>query len=331
MNSKYVDLHVDKKTVGIIMAIICLLLCILDAVMIVSTRDQTIQLTSLFHSDYLFSATVRGTRANDSFLVFNAEIGFSKTINASTGINANVLMQSDTVQYSNMVYWNTQILPAETVAISRNTANAYDLREGDKVYSKSIVDGITREYTIAQIVPEVSEIRANKRHGIRRGIIIMGYDKQYAENISNESIVFADTTIENLAKISNGMPQNILYRSDEIANVVTRLLPFVAVFCGLSLLVIGIGMVLLTKHILANFQRLITIGFDNKKLNLSYCRFIEGLGTLGISAVFIFEIIFAFALKINQVGIILMFALLLVRLLFLICTTPFLKSRIWRS
>ena len=98
-------------------------------------------------------------------------------------------MQSQIVDYTELVCWNAKKLESNEVAISSLLADKYKLSVGDKIYSKHIVYGNTQEYIIVQVLPGLSNYRLDQKSLNNDGIIIIGEDSAYVNNISSDFII----------------------------------------------------------------------------------------------------------------------------------------------
>lgn len=287
MKNICINLHVDKKRTLFIIVVFFFFSFMINIFIIIFTNADFAQLNSLWHSDYVYSAITQQPVMQDDYYKFDAGISFELSSNAKTSLNVDIVMQSLESEYTDSVYWNVNKLDIYDIAISKNIAKAYGLSIGDKLYSKNVVDGKVYEYVIDQILPEITSVRVMKEKNYSsNGIIIMGYDKQYINNITHYSIIFTKKSIEEMSLNISEMPENIIHRSDEIIIVCKKLLPYLLLFIMLSVL-LTIGLVLfLVRYIKYNYKRLILLGFRKKELNKSYNMLICGTGAVSIVIVF---------------------------------------------
>jgi len=282
LRNTHINLHIAGGKILLMIVIFSLISFLLCLFATLTTNAKFAQLKALWHSDYSYSATTQQSVGRDDYYQFNAGISFTLSPNANASLNADILMQTDTSEYTNTVYWNANKLSTFGVAISRGLAIANNLDIGDKLYSKHNVNGEICEYFVEQILPEVSSSRNLVRTNYSAGIIIMGYDSQYVDNISHIVIVYTNDPIEELSKKYTASPENILYRDNEIISVCKVLVPYVAIFILLSVLNTVELVFSLTKCIAQNFRRLIMLGFSSKELDETYYIWICGLGYISI-------------------------------------------------
>lgn len=295
-----------------------------------STNANFTQLNSLMRSDYIYSATMQTAIAQDSYYEFNAGICFAVSSCTGISLNADILMQAIDVEYTDSIDWNADKLGTYGIAISQNIARDNGVTIGDKLYSKHFVDGTVYEYYIEQILPEVINVRVTKEKNYDNGIIIMGYDRQYIDNITYSSIVFTKDSIDELAAKYSEMPENIVYRRDEIIIVGKNLLPHLVLFIALSVLEM-IGLVFfLTRHIAHNFKRLIMLGFEKKALNKSYFKLIFGIGVLSIIITSCIAIALGFV-GFDQIELVFLFTMIFIEFLTLLSSATILNRRLWRK
>lgn len=330
MKNRYRKLHMDHKRALILMLVFALVLSVLSFITILSVKDDCAQLYSLLKSDYIFSAITTNPSLQDDYYQFNAGIGYMISSDANTSINAEVVMQSNGSQYTDLVAWNADTLSTYGVAISKGISRSYGLNVGDKLYSKHIVDGIVYEYTVEQILPDIINIRSSDKRNFGNGIIIMGFDERYVDNITHVNIVFTEDSVNEWSAKFSEIPENIIYRDDEIITVFKNLVPKFLLFILVEVLIV-IGMVcLFTKEILYYFKRLVMLGFGRRELNYSYNRLIHGVVFLGIIFVFFVMAAASFALGFYPIEIGILFIMALLECAALFISACLFKGQLWR-
>ena len=308
-------------------AVAFLIVCLLAAFTI-STNSA--QMDSILRSDYVYSAITANPVQKDDYYRFDAGISFALSADAEKSISAAVLMQPKNAVYTEMVNWNADILGTNSVAITHGLARSYGLSIGDAIFSKHVTDGTVHQYTIEQILPEVVNERVSGRQSYQDGIIIIGYDSQYVDNISHTSIVFTKDSIEDLAVLAAGMPESIVYRSDEIAAVSKMLLPYWGLFAVLSVLIPYIFVFLLTKEIRYNFKRLIMLGFKKKDLNHSYYTHLYAVCVPPVLIAFALAMFGSQIWEFSFVEVVLLLALMLLGILTVFISAKSSNCRMWR-
>ena len=330
MKSPYINLHMDRKKALLLAASFSLLLMVTITAAILSTRPLLGQLNSLMRSDYEYSATTRNPVSEDCYFQYNAGIRFALIGDSDVGINSDVVMQSDRSEYTDMVYWNAGQLGPRDIAVSKNIARAYGVSVGDTLFSKHLVDGEIYEYTIRQLLPELVDVRCDGQHVSHDGVIVMGFDQQYEENISHNTVLFSRIPIDTLAKSLSEMPNHLLYRSEEIASVFQKAAPYLIVFFLVSVLT-TIGMVFFcSKAVSYNFKRLIRLGTEETKLNRSYNRSVCGIGAVLILVAFLVSTTILSVRGICAAAAVYIAFMLLGDLLTLLCATNVRRKRLWR-
>ena len=313
------------------MALFFVISILLSVVASVSTNRDFIQLKSLMCSDYEYTAIMRTPIDQDNYYQFNAGVYFTSSPHAETGLNVEILMQDTEVEYTDSVYWNVGKLGNYDVAISRNIAIDNGLEIGDKLYSKHIVDGIIYEYSVVEILPDVANVRASEEKDYNDGIIVMGFDRQYIENITHHSIVFTKESVDVLASKYSDMPESILYRTDEMLHVFKELLPYLVLFVVLSILNVAGLVFFITKEVVHNFKRLIVLGFERKMLNKSYTRLVIGNGILAL-LFFLFALVVVFGIVgIDPLQAMFLIVVMFMEFITLLWMATILNRRLWRT
>lgn len=278
----------ERRRALAIMLFFALLLSVVGIIAVISIETYCAQLSSLLRSDYTFSVNTMNPVLKDDYYQFDAGIAYAVSSDSKTAINAEILMQSINSDYTNLIDWNAEKLDIHEVAITEGIARANGLKVGDTLYSKHIVDGVIYEYAIKQILPEITSSRITGTGEYSRGIIIMGYDERYIENIKHKSIAFTNETLGELTAKTSGTPENIIYRTDEITAVLLRLLPYLLLFCVLSILLVTMLVYMTKRAVKYNFKRLAILGFRKRDIDSAY----KGLMyTIGILAIFISTVI----------------------------------------
>lgn len=330
MKSKNINLHMEPKRALAIMLFFALLFSLVGIVSAVTMKTDCAQVTSLLRSDYIYSATAVNSSLEDDFYQFDAGISFMLSEDAQASINAEILMQSAESDYTGSIDWSAESLSIYEVALTEGLARQNNLEIGDKIYSKHIVDGAVHEYTVDQILPELTSVRITDGRGYTRGIIIMGFDSQYIEGISHRSIVFSRESIDELTNRVSGTPERIVYRSDEITAIVMGLLPYFLLFGILSVIFAVVLILIITKAVKYNFKRLTILGFGKIELNSAYNRlaYTVGLASIIIAAVITAVVSQLFVFSLVEMAVLL--ALTIIELTTLFVSARLSKRQLWR-
>lgn len=330
MKEKRVNLHLDQKRALLMMLFFAVAFFAMFLLAALILSKNSAQLNSLLQSDYVYSAITANPVHKDDYYRFDAGISFALSADANKSINATILMQPNEAVYTDLVDWNAGILGTNSVAITHGLARSNGLNIGDIIFSKHVTDGTLHRYTIEQLLPEVVNERVSSQQSYQEGIIIIGYDSQYVDNISHSSLVFTKESIEDLGILTSGMPENIVYRDDEITAVSKRLLPYWGLFTLLSVLISYVFVFLLTKEIRYNYKRLIVLGFKKRDLNHSYYTQLYAVCIPPILVAFSLAMLGSQIWEFSFVEAVLLFALLLWGILTIFISIKSSNCRMWR-
>ena len=293
-------------------------------------KTDCAQLSSLLKSDYIYSATTEKPAFKDDYFQFDAGISYMLSADAQKSLNAEILMQSADSDYTNLLEWNIEELSTRGIAITEGLAKKNNLKIGDKLYSKHIVDGTVYEYIVEQILPELTSARVTSTRGYSRGVIIMGYDSQYTDNIAHRSVVFTKESIDDLTARVSGMPMNIVYRSDEIEIVLIKLLPYYLLFVLLAVIITSALTLIIKKNVQYNFKRLMILGFGEKGLNSVYYGIICSIGISSIIIAAVIAFVFSQLFVFSFAEAVVLFILTIIELATLFVSARLSKRQLWR-
>ncbi len=330
MKMNRIVFHIDKKRECFIMLIFALLLFLVGIFFAVSSKTACAHLTSLLRSKYTYSVISEKPVFQDDYYVFNAGIGYMLSPDSQSGLNAEVIMQSSDSLYSENVDWNIKELSQNQIAVTKGLAQSNNLKIGDKLYSKHIVDGTTHEYTIECVLPELSTARIPKEGGHTDGIILMGYDEQYVGSITFSILIFTNETLEELSKRTSNTPVNIIYRSDEIRHLTLSIIPFYLLSVLLGMLVVVGYVYCFSKQIKYNFKRFVILGYEKKQINNSYNTLIYGAGFLCILVSFGLALLVLIQLVFSLIEALVMITSTLTELVALLISGRLAKRQLWR-
>ena len=331
MNNANVDLHYTRKKVIFLVLMNGLLTFAAILLSIVPANDSLTQLFSLLHSKYHYSAFMQQTVLSNDYCVFNAGIEFSLARNSQTSINADIVMQTAESEYTDSVYWNAKRLGDTEIAITQNLASRNHLHVGDSLFSKNVIDGLIYEYSITQIVPETSNIRTLQGTSLKNGIIIMGYQKAYVDNISHEYVAYTNSLLDEMAHSFVEMPRSPLYRDDEIRYTATAIIPYIILLVVLYSALILIQAIFINREVRVNYKRLLALGADLKRLNKSHSKLLcfTSLGS-GVIAI-ILSLTVGFLIGINRLFLIILLFILVVHMVVLYSYVSYSEKKMWRN
>ncbi|MGM9648145.1 MAG: hypothetical protein ACI3YH_08455 [Eubacteriales bacterium] len=270
MKASNVKLHLNRKSAAAYTAAFLAIFLLLTIIVTIPTKGDLAQMLSFMRSSYVYSAIAPSSTADDAYLQYNAGISFSLSADAKAGINAEIVMQTADAKYTDLVDWNAERLGEHGIAVSGNISNKYRISVGDILYSKSIIDGEVYEYTVEAILPSITYTRGLQDDYHADGVIVMGYDEQYDSKITHTCIVFTAAPIDTLALQCSSMPEDIIYKEDEMASSFGGIAPYMAVYFLVSAISMVIFVMFFVKRIVHNFRRLIMLGFEKKALNSAY-------------------------------------------------------------
>lgn len=331
MKNNQINLHADPKKKFTVMLFFTLISLLINLFLIISVNDSCTQIYSLLQSGYVYSAITKNPIFENDYFQYNAGIDFALSSDAKTSLNADIVMQSNETTYTDLLYWNTNTLSTYGIAISNNLAKSYGLHLGDKLYSKHIVNGVFCEYSIERIIPEMMNVRIVKDKSYNNGIIIMGYDEQYVENITHSSIVFTKDSIEELSAKCLCTPENIIYREDELIAALKNIISYLMAFGAASIAITFFIVLSLAKNVSHNFKRLIMLGYEKKRLNNSYYKHICSIGLLSVTSVLALSSFVFFFIEISTVKILLLILIPSIELITLFITATITNKRLWRK
>ena len=324
-----IALHTDPYRVFPLLLLYIILSLVFIFLLSLSVSKDIIQLNSLLKSGYDYSVTSHNPTLENDYLYFDAGIEFTLSVDSKTSMNADIIMQSNVSIYNDLVYWNADPLSTSGIAISNNLAKKNSLQLGDKLYSKHIVNGEQCKYTIEQIIPDALYVRQKSTSS--NGIIIMGYDARYVENITHKYIFFTNDSIETFSMKFSDTPKEIIYRDDEIKTVILNIVPYLFVFIGLSIALSILMLWLLVSSMKKYFKWLIQVGFDMIRLNRSF--YMHTIGLCMIPILFVLILSFSVFLMINAsvTSILIIISLPFIETITIILASLIANKRLWRK
>lgn len=328
-NTKKIKVSDNRQRTLCITMFFAFVLCTLSVCFTFISRTDLSQMLSLLCSSYDYSAITNQAIEKDCYYRFQNDIYFALSDDFKANINADVLMQSKVVEYTNRLDWNTERLSSDEIAISSALAQNYGLREGDKLYSKNPVYGEVREYKIKEIIPLITEYRTREHKNSIYGIILMGEDESYIDNLVSQFIIYTDMTPDQLNSKYSNMPTDLVYRRTEIKIELGRVIPRFVIFIGMGIVISWAFCYVLMKTIKKNFIRQIILGYDMQVLYHAYRGHLLKFGLYGfvISAAFgmiIFSFLGYIGVELLNIG-----SVLVTGIIMMIITIEILIKRLW--
>lgn len=329
MKTMTANLHVQRKKAGLYLLGYIVIILLLTTIVAVATTGYFLQLHAVSASGYTYSAIAPDSSCPDTYYKYNAGISFSTSKDAKFGINAEVVMQTENAKYTDLVYWDVDQLSVGEIAISQNIADANELAAGDILYSKNVIDGEIRTFTIRTVLPAISYTRGYIEDFHSDGVIIMGYDRLYADNIAHTCIIYTKEPIEVLALNCSAMPEDIIYRDDEMLSLVKNIAPYMAVYILATGAAMAVLAVFLSRMVAHNFRRLMTLGFDRYDLNKAYFAAIGKTGVLAVAVTVIVGIV-AFS-SIGRVAFVPVGCVTAIAIIVLLAIAAIMNKHLWRK
>ena len=297
----------------------------LTVIFVVSAiHNELLDFSSLLNSKYEYSCISVQSVGVDDYYVFNASINYSVLRDSKKSMNVDVLMQTKDSEYTDLVFWRANKLKENEIAISDNIAVKNHISEGDKLYSKHIVTGEIVDYTVKQIVPASTDSRIVNEY-LKDGIIIMGYDAEYVNNLSHKVVLFTKQSVNDYKGITE-----IIYREDEIGIVLFEMLPYIIIAIIVTGIVFFLLMVLIGNSISCNFRRLVIIGVSKRILNTMYNSLSLKIGVSSVFISFLVPVIYCVVIGTSIYEMLFLMALLLLCSIIMISGMNISKIRLWR-
>ncbi len=281
-------------------------------------------LGSLLQSKYEYSCILGQSIGIDDYYVFNASINYSVQRDSKKSMNVDVIMQTKDSDYTDLVLWRADKLKENEIAISQNIAVENHISEGDKLFSKHIVTGEIVDYIVKQIVPASSDSRIINEY-LKNGIIIMGYDAEYINNLSHNVVLFTKQSVNDYTGITE-----IVYRKDEIEIVLFDMLPYIIIAVTVTGIAFFLLMVLTGKSISHNFCRLVIMGISKRILNKKYNCLSLKTGACSLIISFFGPMLYCIILGVSIYEMIFIIAMVIICSIILIIGTSISKKRLWR-
>ena len=329
MKTANVNLHLRRKSLLLYGTAFLTVILLLAFVVSASVNVELSQIHTLLRSDYQYSATAQSSTANDVYFQFNAGITFVRYKDDQKCLNVDVLMQVDDSQYTDAVFWNTEKLGVNGIAVTANIAYANDLNVGDVLYSKHIVLGEFREYRIEAILPNVA-IPSKSNDLSSNGLLVMGYDEQYVNNVSHACLIYANEPIEQLVQQCDGTPENIVYREDEVRATITSVIPYFLVYALVATAGTVCLVAFLSKEVRCNFKRLAMLGWDLRILNRAFYSITLGVGLLAVFANIVLHLVSFGCYGINATVLLPIACVAVIEGIALVGTSVVLNKHLWR-
>lgn len=185
------SLRIDLKYYIILIVILALLLGVTVGLLFSDSECDYRQLAFLEGEKYLYSFDTVGSVGQNDYLNCTGKMSISADGVLGVGILADVLMLLPGSEYTDLAPFFAE-LDSDECAISANLAGKQGISLGDKLYSKHRVSEKTVSYTVSAILPECYGVVEGGSSSTGRGVILVGYDGLFKENILCENIAFTD-------------------------------------------------------------------------------------------------------------------------------------------
>ncbi len=326
-----INLHINRKRMLLQMTSFSVISFVLCCMFIFSTKYYTAQLNGLVKSKYNYSAIIQSTEKYDCYYQFDAGLCFMKSLDSNKTIRSENIMQVSDADYTKLVYWNAKKLLSNEIAVSQGLASKLGLRKGDVLFSKHIVKGEIGKYYIKQIVPDVETVRVQKNKEQFDGIIIMGYDSSYVDNITYNTLLFTDKSVEELSQNKQESPIEIIFRDDEIVYICIEIIKYYMFFVIALIIVTILFVIGLKKNIYYNYRRCIILGYKYNDLNKTYYVYVLGSGLIALLLLLVMLLSLMVVDGINIIKILLILSIFAFESLALLIKAILVKKELWRG
>ena len=145
-----------------------------------------------FYDDNEYQYTYRiSSSVKENDYLYGESIYFYTDKNLSISLLGDCVMSLDDTKYTeNTPLALSKALGKREIALSYNLAKQHNLGIGSKVYSKHNIRNVIEEYTVAEILPVCYGITLVD-YEINRGVMLIGYDSDYAEYTDYTYIAFS--------------------------------------------------------------------------------------------------------------------------------------------
>ena len=326
-----VNLHSNSRLTLIVTASYVMLSFLIVAIVMTVGNTNLGRLITLNKCNYQYSATMGKSNGKDEYYLFEAGIGFTSSKESNRGINAEILMQVAESDYTDSVNWNANNLSIYEIAISEDLARKYGLKVGSALYARHIVDGNLYEYTVTQLLPYFPGTGISGTNSYSDGVIIMGYDSKYEQNISHTTIFFTNELINDLISEYSEVPVNIVYRDDLIASTKEKLVPYL-ILLGVLGIVITLAFIYVLLHvIICDYKRLIMLGFRKRDLDMAFCIYTFLPFTFSSLCIVVLSVGLIYVLDFCREALWFSVVLLLVELITFVGASFMAMWRVWRA
>lgn len=131
---------------------------------------------------------------NDEYIYADTSIFLYRDGNQSNRISTTVLMQNDACQYTPNYLGYSSSLSENEIVISRNIADKYKLSVGDLIFALYPYSTTPCEMTVKEISNTNYDFE-NPDVDNDIGIVIFGYNEQYALNTENKTLCFSEVSL----------------------------------------------------------------------------------------------------------------------------------------
>lgn len=185
--------------------------------------------------NYNYSVIISNNLSEDTYVFYDRNITFSKNESLQSLMNCSTLMETQNAHTENDFLYGSDVsqLARNEIAISSNLARENGISQGDVIFSKNKYNDTVEEYKVVVILPEIYGIGKHDA-SYDQGIIVVGYDKEYLENVQSEYIYFYNEDYS-LINESGTIVVGELNSVADTAAAITR--KYVA-YCGITIAII---------------------------------------------------------------------------------------------
>ena len=223
-------------------------------------------LEMLGNEGYEYVYTASGSIGSDDYLYATGRVSFATGEDLSGGIYADVLMILDGTEYTELSFFDGECsLGERECAVSENTAALHSLGLGDIIYSRHRVTGNVVGYSIKEILPPAYGIMDADTSG-GRGVIILGYDEEFASLVKCEYIGFTVDYPSDASKAAGVALLDVLSKREIEGELLISLLVSQSLLAILASIISLFGMIAHSRYQRVYYTRIALLGMPATEL-----------------------------------------------------------------
>ena len=239
------------------------------------------------HSSYQYVFESNQGTSTNNYLNCTDKIQFSTDASMGQPLYVETFMLLPSVAYDDVApFVLKNKLSSSEIAITRNVAAKYHLSVGTQVYSKHKVTNTLVEYTVKEILPVCYGLTQNDPKS-NHGVIIMGTDESYIQNVAYSFSGFAENDPSAQIANENAGLISINSKRDQNSNLLLQTIISQAIICFLVCAIMVIGCKFHYDCQKSYYSRIAIDGYPIKKLTRAIIvdMMLPGMASLCISLV----------------------------------------------